>query len=32
VYFIVVTQLAATTALLIGHFAVIVKNQLARAR
>lgn len=32
VYFIVVTQLVATAALLVGHFAVIVKNQLTRAR
>jgi hypothetical protein len=32
VYFIVMFQLAATAALLIGHFTVVVKNQLARAR
>jgi hypothetical protein len=32
VYFIVVTQLVATAALFVGHFAVIVKNRLARAR
>jgi hypothetical protein len=32
VYFFVVFQLMATMALLIGHFAVVVKNQLARGR
>jgi len=32
VYFIVVTQLFATGALLVGHLAVVVKNQLARGR
>jgi len=32
VYFIVVTQLFATGALLVGHLAVIVKNRFARAR
>jgi len=32
VYFIVITQLVATSALLVGHLAVIVKNQFARAR
>jgi len=31
VYFII-AQLVATGALLVGHFIVIVKNQLARAR
>jgi len=30
-YFIV-AQLVATGALLVGHFAVIVRNQLARSR
>jgi len=29
VYFIVVTQLFATAALLIGHLAVVVKNRFA---
>jgi len=32
VYFIVVTQLLATSALLVGHLAVVVKNRFARAR
>lgn len=31
-YFIVVTQLAATAALLVGHFAVVVKDHLGRTR
>jgi len=31
VYFIVI-QMAATAALLVGHFAVVVKNQLTRSR
>jgi len=32
VYFIAITQLAATAALLVGHFAVYVKDHLGRAR
>ena len=28
----IIAQMAATTALLVGHFAIIVKNQLTRIR
>jgi hypothetical protein len=31
-YLIIVIQIAATAALLLGHFAVVVRNQFARGR
>jgi hypothetical protein len=32
VVYLIIIQMAATAALLVGHFAVIVKNQLTRTR